>query len=173
MVCYAWHTGAEILHTVVKMDQIEMVAKLHEKANISYSDARDALERSNWDMLEALLILEKEGKIKSLTSSTESGGDRADYEVVTATASKKQNGEFKKDAKTLGEKLKELAKKTVTYSLVVRRADKEILSLPVIFLLVLIFVSFEAVAAVMLVGLFFGCSYSIDCRGDFGSEKNK
>ena len=172
-MCRAWHNGAEILHTEVKMDQIEMVAKLHEKANISYSDARDALERSNWDMLEALLILEKEGKIKPLTSSAESDADRSDYEVVTATASKKQNGEFKKDAKTLGEKLKELAKKTITYSLIVRRSDKEILSLPVIFLIILIFVSYEAVAAVMLICLFFGCSYSIDFRSDFGSEKNK
>ena len=51
------------------MEQNDMVNKLHEKADISKEDARDALERANWDMLEALQILEKEGKIKPLTAS--------------------------------------------------------------------------------------------------------
>ncbi|MBO5256257.1 MAG: UBA/TS-N domain protein, partial [Clostridia bacterium] len=64
------------------MEHIEMVERLHEKANISYTDAKDALERSGWDMLEALVLLEREGKIDPLTASTTSTDDGTSYEKV-------------------------------------------------------------------------------------------
>ena len=51
------------------MDKNDMVKKLHEKSGISEEDARDALERSSWDMLDALQLLESEGKIQPLTAS--------------------------------------------------------------------------------------------------------
>ena len=45
------------------MDHFEMVEKLREKANVSYEEASAALEKCNWDLLDALLMLESEGKL--------------------------------------------------------------------------------------------------------------
>ena len=46
------------------MTNFEMVETLRDKANVTYEEARDALEKSNWDLLDAMLLLEKEGRVK-------------------------------------------------------------------------------------------------------------
>ena len=43
------------------MDHLEMVEKLAQKAGVSYEDAKMALEACGWDMLDALVYLEKLG----------------------------------------------------------------------------------------------------------------
>ena len=55
------------------MDQYEMVEKLRQKANVSYEEAKEALENTNWDILDALVLLENEGKVpgKSPSFTTE------------------------------------------------------------------------------------------------------
>ena len=42
---------------------LEQVERLREKANVSYTQARDALERSGGDLLEALIWLESQGAV--------------------------------------------------------------------------------------------------------------
>jgi len=44
---------------------LELIEKLKEKAHISYAEAKETLEKCNGDLLEALLYLEKEDKIKA------------------------------------------------------------------------------------------------------------
>ena len=39
------------------MDHFEMVEKLRAKANVSYEEAKAALEASDWDILDALVLL--------------------------------------------------------------------------------------------------------------------
>ena len=48
---------------------LEQVEKLRAHANVSYEDARAALEATGGDMLEAIIRLEKEGKTRSHTAS--------------------------------------------------------------------------------------------------------
>lgn len=45
----------------VSLEQIDLIMQ---RANVSYSEAKDALEKCNGDMLEALVLLEKAEKIK-------------------------------------------------------------------------------------------------------------
>jgi hypothetical protein len=45
------------------MITLEQVDKLREKANVSYDEARAALEAAGGDMLEALINLERQGKV--------------------------------------------------------------------------------------------------------------
>ena len=40
------------------MEKIEVVDKLRNKTNISYEEAKKALENNNWDILDAMLYLE-------------------------------------------------------------------------------------------------------------------
>lgn len=41
------------------MDRYEMAVKLSEKMNVGVEEARNALEQTNWDLLEAAVLLEK------------------------------------------------------------------------------------------------------------------
>lgn len=137
-----------------------MVERLHEKANISYADAKDALERSGWDMLEALVLLEREGKIDPLTASTTSSDDNTSYETVTATASKKESN-FHETMNKAGEKLKKLFNDSITTDFVVKRQGKEILRVQILIALILCLCIWEAVLAALVIGLIFDCRYSI------------
>ena len=46
------------------MDNFEKVERLVEKANVSFEDAKAALDEANGDLLDAMIILEKRGKGK-------------------------------------------------------------------------------------------------------------
>ena len=149
------------------MEHMDMIDKLKEKAGISREEAADALTRADWDMLEALVILEREGRIAPLTSS-----------VVTADAA--QNGYGFRTAadrsaagtgEGLGRKVKDLAHNSLVYSLMVRRGGKVIISLPVLVFVIILCAAFRLTAAAMLIGLFVGCKYSLEKRsGEDGSE---
>ena len=52
------------------MDHYEMVENLRTKANVTYEEAKAALEASDWDMLDALVLLESEGKVSGKASGT-------------------------------------------------------------------------------------------------------
>lgn len=41
------------------MDNFEKLEKLREHANISYEETKQALENSNWDILDAMIYLEQ------------------------------------------------------------------------------------------------------------------
>ena len=47
------------------MDNLEKVEKLRERANVTYEEAKAALEENNWDLLDAMVALEKAGKTDS------------------------------------------------------------------------------------------------------------
>ena len=147
------------------MEHIEMVERLHEKANISYTDAKDALERSGWDMLEALVLLEREGKIDPLTASTSSADGETAYETVTATASKskKENG-FHEAMNKVGETLKRLFNDSITTDFVVRRQGKEVFRIQVLIAVILCQCIWEPILIAVVVGLICDCRYSIDSR---------
>ncbi len=58
------------------MDNFEKVEKLREHANVTYEEAKQALENSNWDILDAMIYLEQGGKVhgpeqSSYTTQTE------------------------------------------------------------------------------------------------------
>lgn len=46
------------------MTHYEMVEKLREKADVTYEEAKSALELTDWDLLDAMLLLERRGQTK-------------------------------------------------------------------------------------------------------------
>ncbi len=145
------------------MEHIDMVERLHAKAGISYADAKDALERSGWDMLEALVLLENEGKIDPLTAFTTSSDDSDSYEKVTATASKKENG-FQETLGKIGDQFKNLFTDSLSTYFVVLRRGKEILRVQILIALVLCLCMWEGVLIALVVGLLCDCRYTIDSK---------
>lgn len=53
---------------------LELIEKLKEKVNISYADAKEALEKCNGDLVDALIYVEKENKIKAAPEEKKTSG---------------------------------------------------------------------------------------------------
>ena len=49
---------------------LELIEQVRAKANVSYAEAKEALEQGNEDVLEALIYLEKQDKIKAPPHAT-------------------------------------------------------------------------------------------------------
>ena len=60
------------------------------------------------------------------------------------------------------DKLRELLHKSVTYSLMVRKGDRTVISLPVLIFIVILLFLFKITAVALVVGLICGCRYSIE-----------
>ena len=61
------------------MTQLEMVEKLREMANISFEEAKNTLERNNWDMLDAVIELEKTERQSEAQTATPPGGSAEEH----------------------------------------------------------------------------------------------
>ncbi len=68
------------------MDHAEMVKKLCEKSGASEALAYDALERAGWNVLDAIIFLECEGKIARVTASASTSDSATTYGDVKPTA---------------------------------------------------------------------------------------
>ena len=154
------------------MEHIEMIEKLREKAGITREEAADALNRAGWDMLEALRILEQEGRIAPLTSSVVSAEQTASGAGPSAFGATGYyyGTDTRAASPSAWEKLKALFMKTLTYSFIVRRRNKVILSLPVLVMIIVVLALFRVSAVALLVGLFCECRYSVEARSSADSE---
>ncbi|NLH13942.1 MAG: ubiquitin [Firmicutes bacterium] len=46
------------------MEMLDQIERLREKANVTYEEAKNALEAANGDLLDALILLERQGKVQ-------------------------------------------------------------------------------------------------------------
>ena len=147
-----------------KMATIEHVEKLREKANVSYAEAKTALDACGDDLLEALLYLERQGKVKP----PEHGGyysSKIDQEQKQSSAAKSMrqsdpNGEsFSQLMGRFFRWLGSLFQKGCENMFVVWRRGSQLISMPTIVLILLMLFCFWIIIPLMIFGLFFGCSY--------------
>ena len=137
------------------MDRIEMVERLREKTGVSYEEAKAALEASDWDLLDAVVMLEKQGKVHDNTAySTKRGA--ADEEKQANAKQQKPKGEgFDNFMAWVGR----VIHKGNINSLVVLRSGEKKFSLPVTAVVLLLVFGFYVTVPLMIVGLFFGFHY--------------
>ena len=142
------------------MDHFEMVEKLRTKANVSYEEAKAALEASNWDILDALVLLENEGKVNN-------GEAKAEYTTQEKPETKSQpwnNPDTKAKVSDGLSKLWAWIKKIFTLGnsnqFVIRRNGDELVSMPITVMAILMIVFWPFSLIVLFVGLFLGARYS-------------
>lgn len=140
-----------------RMDHMEMVEKLRQHANVTYEEAKAALESANWDMLDAMIELERRGKVRA-GAAYETGSTRgAQYEKVNATASaKRENNGWKNFCASVCA----LFSKSCKNSFRVTRNDSELITVPLLVMVILMIVCFWILLPVLVVALFFNCRYS-------------
>jgi len=144
------------------MENFEKVEKLTERANVSYAEAKAALEATNWDLLDAMIYLERQGK----TAGPAKAAFTTSVEAEEVNKSTESGSRFKERAATLGEKLKELAKKSDENHFIVERKGKEIINVPVWALILVLFFFWELALVLFIIGLFIGCRYSFRGPGE-------
>lgn len=143
------------------MDNFEKVEKLREKADVTFEEAKKALEEANWDLLDAMIILEKQGKAEPRKETYSTKEESTELAVVEEPEKKER-----KRGNSFTDKLKVLWHKSCENYFVVERDDERIIRLPIwVFLLILI-PTFEVSLIVMIVALFFGCRYSFQGKAE-------
>ena len=140
------------------MTNFEMVELLREKANITYEEAKTALELANWDLLDAMLVLEREGKVSGKGGSYSTRDEEVQDEVK---AKKRCDGEgLRGTLRWLGKVMAKLIRIGNENFLVVARKGQELFALPMTVCVVLLMCSVGTVLFALAVGLFCGLRYS-------------
>lgn len=151
------------------MDHLEKVEKLRQKADVSYDEAKKALEDCEWDMLDALVMLEEQGKIKnSEAASSQYSSDNTEKHdeaaplMVFPEQGEQGNGQQQKSNffTKLGRAIKYLVRKGCENSLVIKQHGQVLMDLPVIAFIILLILFFWVVVPIMVVSLFFDFSYN-------------
>ena len=159
------------------MTTLEQVEKLRTMANISYDEAKIALDATNGDLLEAIIYLEKQGKV----SSPSGGGYYSSEKAVDAdsVAYRKNCGDnhnncngretFSTLLKRFGSFCMKMIRKGNTNSFEVLKGEESKASTPVTaFVLLMVFAPWITIPLI-IIGLFFGFRYRFtgpDCSGN-------
>lgn len=149
------------------MTTLEQVEKLRAMANISYDEAKAALDAANGDLLEAIIYLEKQGKVNAPSGGGYYSSEKtADVNVVTCKTSwEKQNkygnaGEsFTSLLKKIGRFCLKMIHKGNVNSFEVLKGGESKASFPVTALALLVIFAFWIIIPLIIVGLFFGFRY--------------
>ena len=154
------------------MVDFEKVEKLVQKANVSYEDAKNALEAANGDMLDAIIALEKAGKVNSQASFTTTSPESSPYKDVPAVVDQTNKTEGKSFFKDLGAAIKRGFRYTVDNSVRVVRNDVEVIKLPLWISIIAMLAAWELLLIVIVISLFFDCRYSVVGKDD-ANEVNR
>lgn len=159
------------------MDDLEKVETIRTKFNVSYTDAKAALDAAGGNVLDAIIWLESQGKTQTTSAhaATESAPvDEPSAEMVAAQAAYEKSSEktdFSKKMDSVWEYLKKLFRLSLDTKFIATRRDAIILNIPILIPIVALF-AWGATIWLMLLGLFFGMRYRIDSDGDVPGSIN-
>jgi hypothetical protein len=146
------------------MATFEQAEKLREKANVSFEDAKAALDASDGDLLDALIWLEKQGKVtppdKNGYYSSENSSGREEKSEGKKERKEPSGESFADMMKRFGRFCGNILNKGNTNFFEARRNEKVVVSFPVTVLVILILFLFWVIVPLIIIGLFFGFRYS-------------
>ena len=146
------------------MTKVELIDKLRERADVTYEEAQAAVEACGDDLLEAMILLEKQGKV----IPPKNGGYYTSKQKIKfgsgyyQKSSSQQDGKTYSASETLGKILRfcgQLIHKANTNLLEVRKNGRYIIALPLSVLILLLLIAPWATVPVLIIGLVVGCQY--------------
>ena len=150
---------------------LEQVERLREKANVSYGQAKAALEYSGGNLLDALIYLEEQGVIPrpedtyySTKSETPPPPPQEELPLLPVEPPKKQKRQSKqKQANrwSLRRLLRWLRRILLDNELEIWRKGQPITAIPMLILLILVFCLPWITIPLLILGLFLGFRYQI------------
>ena len=151
---------------------LELVERLREKAPVSYTLAKEALEYSGGNLLDALIYLEEQGAIPRqegayFTTRGETppppppAPPAPEPEAETGGGKKKKKKRPAREAKAGGRPslLQTLRRWLIDNELEIWRKDKPVTALPVLILVLLVIFAYYVTIPLLILGLFLGFRY--------------
>ena len=143
------------------MDKLDMVERQRARANVSYEEAKEALEQAQGDLLDAMVLLEKAGKTQAPTQEAFS----TSYEEQMQYAKVQEKVEEQKNSaptpgKTIGGAFRAIFRFLTNTSMRVTRKEKTIFEMPSWVFALILLATWKGLLPVMVVALLFGIRYS-------------
>ena len=148
---------------------LEMVERLREKANVSYAQAKQALEYSGGNLLDALIYLEEKGAIprtegayystRSETPQPPPAAEPLPAQLPAKHKKQKAPKDPQSKGRGAGRFFHTLRRWLVDNELEIWRRDQPITALPVLILALLLCCAFWITLPVLVLLLFFGFRY--------------
>lgn len=150
------------------MATLQQVEELRRYADISFNEAKEALDETNGDILEAIINLEKKGKIESPKGggfySTKDSGESSEKKGEEAKASQQSAKKASSSLSDMFHKFVAFMKKLFHQGnrniFEVTKDGQRTMSIPVTVLVILMLFTFWFTVPLMVVGLFFGYKFS-------------
>ena len=142
----------------------EQVEKLKDRANVTWEEAKSALESAGGDLLEAMLLLERQGKIPPPQGgfyTTRAGAEGQSLPAQRAQSSRKDGEDrWKARVREFLEAAVGILRHCTVHQREVWRGGQMMASIPVLIVILLFVVAFWVCVPLMVVGLVFGCRYT-------------
>ena len=166
------------------MDRFELVEKLVKSTGVSYEDAKTALESSGWDLLDAAVWLEKNGRIETRTNHFTTDPEQQQQQQAEAAEVQRQQQQREETARrTAAAGNRSGNSNNILHSLFVKlrgilmdnefvickQSGEIFLELPVWLIVLLLIVEFLPTVGVMIVVFFLGFRFRLhgpDLGGD-------
>ena len=167
------------------MENTQKIEQLVSKAGCSYEEARTALEACGWDMLDAIVSLEREGKVKTEESGTAVQYAEEPVEVVPEVSADQIDGEYsskvtyryegkdgtqdsgnagRKDAPKREFRLFKRIKGILMNNrmIIIKSSGRQIVDLPIIVPVIALIVSFWTVLILAAIAMLFGYRFHFE-----------
>lgn len=161
------------------MDYSKGIEKLRDKANISYEEAKEVLENNNWDILDAIIYLEKKGKIKGpsvgIFYTNESKDDYSNNQNLAIY----NKGEEKRSSRKINgvegifESICRVIDTCNNIFLEIAKDGRMFLKIPFTALILLLLFAFWIVIPLVIVGFFFDIEFSVASKRVNTDKANK
>lgn len=165
--------GGKCREKEIIMDELEKVERLRERADVSYEEAKKALEECGGDLLDAMVYLEKQGKVKKPKRESFTTQYEEPEKIQEAADNAKNTSGIGDMLNRFFEWCRKLIQKGNETMFKVERNDKNIICIPVTVFVIICLFFFWAVFFIMVIGLFFGCRYSFEGIGKVNLDVNK
>ena len=149
------------------MDTMDKAERLRERANVTYEEAKAALDEAEGDLLDAMVILEKQGKTNppGKESYSTTYEEQTNYIRVLDKVNEQQS-----KRPNVGKSLREIVRRFFVIlrnnSFCISRKGNEIFSLPAWIFALILLAAWKTAIPVMIVALFFGIRYSFSGPDD-------
>lgn len=161
------------------MDQFEKVERLVQKTGVSFEEAKAALEQAGGDMLDAMIVLEKNGKAKAPDQSviTTQYETQQQYDSVAGKVeSVRKSYDSKEKTKEFGEKVKAVFLKIIhflsnNYIVMARRGETKF-RLPLWAVLIILLSLWHVTLIAFIISLFMDCSYRFEGESNMKTADN-
>lgn len=151
------------------MTEFEKVEKLRMRADVSYEEAKKALDEANGDILDAMIALENQGK--TVKPENEKYSTNTENVVVCTPLNSnddkdKKKEETKEKYREVGRKFRAFIDKLFVNYVLLTRKEETIIKLPLWIFALVVLIGIHVVPIIIVISLFFGVRYSFVGRDE-------